>query len=365
MEQNKKTDKLLEVRDLQVSFFTPAGEVKAVNGISYDLNYNEVMGVVGESGSGKSVEAYSIIGLLQNPGKVIGGSITFEGQDVLAKTPAEMVNFRGSEVAMIFQNPMTCLNPVYTIGNQLVEALKAHDKNISKEDAQKRAMAMLEEVGINNVEKRMKQYPHELSGGMRQRVMIAMGLICHPKLLIADEPTTALDVTIQAQILELMKKLQKQNHMGIIFITHNLGVVAKIADYVNVMYAGKVVETGKAEDIFFDPRHPYTWGLLSSMPDLTGDKKERLYTIPGNPPNLANEVKGDAFAVRNPYALNIDFEEEPPMFEINEHHQAATWLLHPDAPKVEMPQTLKKRIEQLRREEKRYAETEGAYGTDE
>ena len=232
MEQNKKADKLLEVRDLQVSFFTPAGEVKAVNGISYDVNYNEVMGVVGESGSGKSVEAYSIIGLLQNPGKVIGGSITFEGQDVLAKTPAEMVNFRGNEVAMIFQNPMTCLNPVYTIGNQLVEALKAHDKNISKEEAQKRAMEMLEEVGINNVEKRMKQYPHELSGGMRQRVMIAMGLICHPKLLIADEPTTALDVTIQAQILELMKKLQKTNQMGIIFITHNLGVVAEICDKV-------------------------------------------------------------------------------------------------------------------------------------
>ena len=365
MEQENKTDKLLEVRDLQVSFFTPAGEVKAVNGISYDVNYDEVMGIVGESGSGKSVEAYSIIGLLQNPGKVVGGSITFEGQDMLSKTKDEMIAFRGKEVAMIFQNPMTCLNPVYTIGNQLVEALKAHDKSVSKEDAEKHAMKMLEEVGINNVEKRMKQYPHELSGGMRQRVMIAMGLICHPKLLIADEPTTALDVTIQAQILELMKKLQKQNHMGIIFITHNLGVVAKIADYVNVMYAGKVVETGKAEDIFFDPRHPYTWGLLSSMPDLTGDKKERLYTIPGNPPNLANEVKGDAFAVRNPYALNIDFEEEPPMFEINEHHQAATWLLHPDAPKVEMPQTLKKRIEQLRREEKRYAETEGAYGTDE
>ena len=210
MEQENKTDKLLEVRDLQVSFFTPAGEVKAVNGISYDVNYDEVMGIVGESGSGKSVEAYSIIGLLQNPGKVVGGSITFEGQDMLSKTKDEMIAFRGKEVAMIFQNPMTCLNPVYTIGNQLVEALKAHDKSVSKEDAEKHAMKMLEEVGINNVEKRMKQYPHELSGGMRQRVMIAMGLICHPKLLIADEPTTALDVTIQAQILELMKKLQKQ-----------------------------------------------------------------------------------------------------------------------------------------------------------
>ena len=298
MEQNKKADKLLEVRDLQVSFFTPAGEVKAVNGISYDVNYNEVMGVVGESGSGKSVEAYSIIGLLQNPGKVIGGSITFEGQDVLAKTPAEMVNFRGNEVAMIFQNPMTCLNPVYTIGNQLVEALKAHDKNISKEEAQKRAMEMLEEVGINNVEKRMKQYPHELSGGMRQRVMIAMGLICHPKLLIADEPTTALDVTVQAQILELMKKLQKTNQMGIIFITHNLGVVAEICDKVSVMYAGKMVEQGPVDDIFYAPGHPYTRGLLRSMPRVDAESYERLIPIEGTPVDMLNPPEGCPFAPR-------------------------------------------------------------------
>ena len=203
-ETKNENQKLLEVKDLHVSFFTPAGEVKAVSGISYDLNYGEVMGVVGESGSGKSVEAYSIMGLLQSPGKVIGGSITFEGQDVLKFSKDEMTSFRGSKVAMIFQNPMTCLNPVYTIGNQLVEALRAHDKSISKADAEKQAMKMMELVGINNVEKRMKQYPHEFSGGMRQRVMIAMGLICHPQLLIADEPTTALDVTIQAQILELM-----------------------------------------------------------------------------------------------------------------------------------------------------------------
>lgn len=206
MEENK----LLEVKDLKISFFTPAGEVKAVGGISYDLNYGEVMGIVGESGSGKSQEAYSIMGLLQSPGKVVGGSITFEGKDVLAMTKEEMTSFRGKDVAMIFQNPMTCLNPVYTIGNQLIEALRAHDKTVTKEEAAKRAMEMLELVGINNVEKRMKQYPHEFSGGMRQRVMIAMGLICHPKLLIADEPTTALDVTIQAQILELMKSLQKR-----------------------------------------------------------------------------------------------------------------------------------------------------------
>ena len=280
MEQNEKSGKLLEVKDLRVSFFTPAGEVKAVSGISYDLDYDEVMGIVGESGSGKSQEAYSIIGLLQSPGKVIGGSITFEGRDVLAFSKKEMASFRGSEVAMIFQNPMTCLNPVYTVGNQLIEALRAHDKKISKADAAKRAMEMLELVGINNVAKRMKQYPHEFSGGMRQRVMIAMGLICHPKLLIADEPTTALDVTIQAQILELMKELQKKTHMGIIFITHNLGVVAEICDKVSVMYAGKIVEQGPVDDIFYKPGHPYTVGLLLERELI--EEAGRL-SVPGRP----------------------------------------------------------------------------------
>lgn len=325
MEQNKKADKLLEVRDLQVSFFTPAGEVKAVNGISYDVNYNEVMGVVGESGSGKSVEAYSIIGLLQNPGKVIGGSITFEGQDVLAKTPAEMVNFRGNEVAMIFQNPMTCLNPVYTIGNQLVEALKAHDKNISKEEAQKRAMEMLEEVGINNVEKRMKQYPHELSGGMRQRVMIAMGLICHPKLLIADEPTTALDVTIQAQILELMQSLQKKLGMAIIMVTHDLGVIADMCDEIIVMYGGRVCERGTAEDIFYRPAHEYTKGLLKSIPSV--DRMgEKLIPIPGTPINLLNMPKGCAFCPRCENAMKICIEEIPPEIQMPDGHFASCWM---------------------------------------
>ncbi|MEG1072834.1 MAG: ABC transporter ATP-binding protein, partial [Oscillospiraceae bacterium] len=257
---------LLEVKDLHVSFFTPAGEVKAVGGIDYELKHGEVMGIVGESGSGKSVEAYSIIGLLQSPGKVTGGTITFNGEDVLSKNKDEMTAFRGSKVAMIFQNPMTCLNPVYTIGNQLMEALRAHRKDIKKDAAAKRAIEMLELVGINNADKRMKQYPHELSGGMRQRVMIAMGLICDPELLIADEPTTALDVTIQAQILELMKALQKKTKMGIVFITHNLGVVAEICDRVSVMYAGKIVEQGPVNDIFYKPAHPYTLGLLRSMP---------------------------------------------------------------------------------------------------
>ena len=326
MEKEKKTGKLLEVRDLQVSFFTPAGEVKAVSGISYDVNYDEVMGIVGESGSGKSVEAYSIIGLLQSPGKVIGGSITLEGEDVLAKTPAEMVEFRGNQVAMIFQNPMTCLNPVYTIGNQLVEALKAHKKDVSKEEAEKRAIEMLEQVGINNAEKRMKQYPHELSGGMRQRVMIAMGLICHPKLLIADEPTTALDVTIQAQILELMKEIQKKNHMGVIFITHNLGVVAEICDKVCVMYAGKMVEQGPVNEIFYNPGHPYTMGLLRSMPRVDAESYERLIPIEGNPVDMLNPPEGCPFAPRCEHAMKICLQKVPPYVELGENHRSACWL---------------------------------------
>ena len=330
MSEDKK-QKLLEVKNLHVSFFTPAGEVKAVNGISYDVDYDEVMGIVGESGSGKSVEAYSIIGLLQSPGKVMEGSITLEGEDMLAKTSSEMVDYRGSQVAMIFQNPMTCLNPVYTIGNQLTEALRAHDKSISKEDADKRAMEMLEQVGINNVEKRMKQYPHELSGGMRQRVMIAMGLICHPKLLIADEPTTALDVTIQAQILELMKELQKKNHMGIIFITHNLGVVAEVCDKVSVMYAGKMVEQGPVDEIFYEPGHPYTMGLLRSMPRVDAESYERLIPIEGSPVDMLNPPEGCPFAPRCEHAMTVCLQKMPPYVELGDNHRAACWLRVQDA----------------------------------
>ena len=330
-EDNNKKQKLLEVKNLHVSFFTPAGEVKAVNGISYDVDYDEVMGIVGESGSGKSVEAYSIIGLLQSPGKVMEGSITLEGEDMLAKSPSEMIDYRGSRVAMIFQNPMTCLNPVYTIGNQLTEALCAHDKSISKEEADKRAMEMLEQVGINNVEKRMKQYPHELSGGMRQRVMIAMGLICHPKLLIADEPTTALDVTIQAQILELMKELQKKNHMGIIFITHNLGVVAEVCDKVSVMYAGKMVEQGPVDDIFYQPGHPYTMGLLRSMPRVDAESYERLIPIEGTPVDMLNPPEGCPFAPRCEHAMKVCLQKMPPYVELGDNHRAACWLRVQDA----------------------------------
>jgi oligopeptide transport system ATP-binding protein len=323
---NQTEHKLLEVKDLRVSFFTPAGEVKAVGGISYELGYDEVMGIVGESGSGKSVEAYSIMGLLQSPGKVVGGSITFEGEDVLSYSKEQMADFRGNKVAMIFQNPMTCLNPVYTVGNQLVEALKAHDKSISKADAEKRAMEMLTLVGINNVQKRMHQYPHEFSGGMRQRVMIAMGLICHPKLLIADEPTTALDVTIQAQILELMKELQKKTHMGIIFITHNLGVVAEICDKVSVMYAGRMVEQGPVDDIFYRPGHPYTVGLLRSMPRVDAQRYERLIPIEGTPVDMLNPPEGCPFAPRCEHTMKICLEKMPPYVELGEGHRSACWL---------------------------------------
>ena len=321
-----ENDKLIEVKDLQVSFFTPAGEVKAVDGISYTLGYNEVMGVVGESGSGKSVEAYSIIGLLQSPGKVVGGSITFEGEDLLAYTPEQMRQFRGNKVSMIFQNPMTCLNPVYTIGNQLMEALTCHDKNISAQDARARAIEMLELVGINNAEKRIDQYPHEFSGGMRQRAMIAMALICKPRLLIADEPTTALDVTIQAQILELMKKLQQEEHTSIIFITHNLGVVAEICDRVSVMYAGKIVEQGKVNDIFYNPLHPYTRGLLASMPRLDSDGHERLIPIEGTPIDLLNPPKGCNFAPRCKDCRKICLRQKPPFADFGDGHTSACWL---------------------------------------
>ena len=327
--------KLIEVTDLKVSFFTPAGEVKAVDGISYSLGYDEVMGVVGESGSGKSVEAYSIIGLLQSPGRVTGGSITFEGEDLLAYTPEQMRQFRGNHVSMIFQNPMTCLNPVYTIGNQLTEALTCHDKSISKQEARARAIEMLELVGINNAEKRMEQYPHEFSGGMRQRAMIAMALICKPKLLIADEPTTALDVTIQAQILELMKSLQREEHTSIIFITHNLGVVAEICDRVSVMYAGKIVEQGSVRDIFYNTKHPYTRGLLASMPRLDENEHERLIPIEGTPIDLLNPPKGCNFAPRCKDCRKICLRQKPPYADFGDGHVSACWLHFMDSLKRE------------------------------
>lgn len=317
---------LLEVKDLRVSFFTPVGEVKAVNGISYELNNGEVMGIVGESGSGKSVEAYSIMGLLQPPGKVVGGSITFEGQDVLALSKKERREFRGTQVSMIFQNPMTCLNPVYTIGKQLSEALLVH-KKMKKEEALEQVKEILTLVGITNVDQRVNQYPHELSGGMRQRVMIAMGLICKPKVLIADEPTTALDVTIQAQILELMKDIQKKTGMAIIFITHNLGVVAEICDKVCVMYAGHIVEKAEVRELFYNPCHPYTRGLLRSMPRVDADSYERLIPIAGTPVDMLDLPKGCPFAPRCENCMKICCHSEPPVRTMGEGHEASCWLL--------------------------------------
>ena len=257
-------------------------------------------------------------------------------------------HINGRRMAMVFQDPMTSLDPTMTIGKQIMEGMIWHYK-IDKKDAWNRAVKLLEEVGIEDAEKRMKQYPHQLSGGMRQRIVIAIALSCNPDLLICDEPTTALDVNIQAKILELIKKIQKERNIAVIYITHDLGVVAKVADYVNVMYAGKIVEVGNINEIFYDPRHPYTWGLLSAMPDLDTDEP-RLYTIPGSPPNLLHEKEGDAFAPRNAYALEIDDKKEPPMFKITETHSAATWLLDPRAPKVEMPKELKARIDRMKKE---------------
>ena len=350
------SEKILDIKDERLSFFTPAGEVKALNGVSFTMNQGDVLGVVGESGSGKSVTAYSVMGLTAYPGKLVGGKVWFNGHEIENMKEKDFRKIRGNEVSIIFQDPMTSLNPVYTIGNQIVEVIRLHtDKN--KADAWARAKELLELVGINEPEKRLKQYPHELSGGMRQRVMIAIALACEPKLLIADEPTTALDVTIQAKILELIRRIQKERGISVIYITHDLGVVAKVADYVDVMYAGKIVETGTIDEIFYDPKHPYTWGLLSAMPDLdTAD--DRLYTIPGSPPNLPHEKPGDAFAPRNRFALNIDDEIDPPMFKISDTHYAATWLLDPRAPKVEMPPELKERIARMKAEAKKIEEAE-------
>ena len=332
---------LLQVKNLHTSFFTDAGEVKAVNGISYNLEAGKVLGIVGESGSGKSVSAYSVMRILTDTGRVTEGEVLFKGENILNYTPQQMQKFRGSRISMIFQDPMTCLNPTFTIGSQLKEAIRIHTDR-TKEEIEARAVEMLQLVGVNEPERRLKQYPHEHSGGMRQRVMIAMALACEPDILIADEPTTALDVTIQAQILELMQSLQKKMGMAIIMITHDLGVIADMCDEIIVMYGGKVCERGTADEIFFEPKHPYTWALLSSIPDV--DSKEKLESIPGTPPDMIHPPKGDAFAERSKYAMNIDFEEEPPYYKLSDTHYAATWLLDERAPKVEMPKIVSERI---------------------
>ncbi|KOS62595.1 ABC transporter ATP-binding protein [Lysinibacillus agricola] len=336
---------ILEVKDLKINFKTYAGLVRAVRGVNFDLKEGETLAIVGESGSGKSVTSNALMKLIpQPPGIYESGQILFNGRDLVPLSDKEMSKIRGNEIAMIFQDPMTSLNPTMKVGRQITEVILQH-KKVSKADAKKRAIELLTQVGIPFPEKRYNQYPHEFSGGMRQRVVIAIALAADPKLLIADEPTTALDVTIQAQILELMKEIQKNSKTSIIFITHDLGVVANVADRVAVMYAGQIVEYGTVNDIFYNPKHPYTWGLLGSMPDLDNDTDELLRTIPGSPPDLTNPPKGDAFAARNEFAMAIDYEQEPPMFQVSETHFAKTWLLHPDAPKIPLPDAVAKRIE--------------------
>ena len=339
-------EKKLEVKNLQVSFRTQGGIVKAVRDISFDLYKGETLAIVGESGSGKSVFTKTFTGMLETNGTISNGTVMFEGQDLTQlKTDKDWEGIRGAKISTVFQDPMTSLNPVRTIGYQISEVIMKHQGK-NKKEAKELAIKLMEEVGIANAANRYDEYPFQYSGGMRQRIVIAIALACRPKILICDEPTTALDVTIQAQILKLIKDLQKEYGYTTVYITHDLGVVANVADRVAVMYAGQIVEIGKAEEVFYTPKHPYTWALLSSLPQL-GIKGEELYAITGTPPSLYDKVIGDAFAPRNPYAMQIDFEEEPPMFKISETHYAKTWLLDPRAPKAEPPKAIRNLHERL------------------
>ncbi len=336
-------EKLLEVKDLHTSFFTPAGEVKAVNGVSFSLEKGKVLGIVGESGSGKSVTAYSILQILANPGKIVSGSIKLDGEELVGASKQKMSTIRGNKISIIFQDPMTSLNPVYTIGNQLMEAIMLHTKR-NKAEARARAIEMLELVGVNEPEKRIKQYPHEFSGGMRQRVMIAMALACEPDILIADEPTTALDVTIQAQILDLMKDLQKKLGMAIIMITHDLGVVAEMCDEIIVMYAGEVCERGTADEVFYNPKHEYTRGLLRSIPKVD-DNDERLIPIGGHPVDLLNMPDGCPFAPRCDRAMKVCLAHKAKEILINNDHASACWYNLKDA--IEAGTLTKEQVEEM------------------
>lgn len=324
--EKTKNDVLLNVDELEVSFFTHAGEVKAVRKVSYDLKYGEAMGIVGESGSGKSVSSYALMGIIPEPGKIISGNINFEDKNITSLSESEMLKLRGKDVGMVFQDPMTSLNPVFTVGSQIDESLKKHT-NLDKKQRKERIIELFELVGINQPEKRLNQYPHEFSGGMRQRVVIAMALACNPKLLIADEPTTALDVTIQAQIIELLKELKEKISMSIIFITHDLGVISEICDKVAVMYAGNIIERGSIDDIFYNPKHPYTLGLLKSIPKINNDDHERLIPIEGNPVDLINPPKGCSFAPRCEKCMQVCMENVPPVYTIDENHEVSCWLL--------------------------------------
>ena len=337
---------ILSAKDIEITFSMRGKFLKPIRKCSLDLYEGETLAIVGESGSGKSVFTKSFIGMLDNNGSITGGSITFEGVDIAKYTKeADWLKIRGKKIAMVFQDPMTSLNPLKVIGEQIREVIELH-QGIKGEESKQMAIEMLEKVGITDAN-RYNQYPHQFSGGMRQRVVIAIAAACFPKILICDEPTTALDVTIQAQILDLIRNLQKEMGMTVIYITHDLGVVANVADRVAVMYAGEIVEVGNAEEIFYDARHPYTWALLSSLPQL-GVKGEPLSTIEGTPPNLYQEIKGDAFAPRNRHALKIDFIENPPYFDVSPTHKAKTWLLDPRAPEFETPRAIQKLREKLK-----------------
>ncbi|MBS4456688.1 ABC transporter ATP-binding protein [Tuanshanicoccus lijuaniae] len=345
------SETILTVKDLHVHFKTFAGEVQAIRGVNFELKKGETLAIVGESGSGKTVTTRSIMGLLGKNAAIKAGEIIFNGENLLQFSERQMRDIRGTQIAMIFQDPMTSLNPTLTIGQQIMEVL-TKQRGMSRSEAIDETIELLTLCGIREPEARLKQYPHQFSGGQRQRIVIAIALAGDPEILIADEPTTALDVTIQAQIIELLQDIQRVKGMSIIFITHDLGVVANVADRVAVMYAGKFVEIGSVDDIYYHPQHPYTWGLLSAMP--TPNQKGKLYAIPGTPPDLLNPPKGDAFALRNEYALAIDFEMQPPMFEVAPGHYAATWLLHPDAPTVAPPQSILDRYQYFETKQKPY-----------
>lgn len=326
--------KILEVKNLRTTFFTHVGEVQAVRGISFDLEEGDILGIVGESGSGKSVTSLSIMGLVDDPGRITEGEILFESIDLSKLTNEEMAEYRGNEISMIFQDPMTSINPVFSIGNQMIEVIMRHTK-MTKEEARQRAIELLKMVGIPEPEVRIKNYPHQFSGGMRQRVMIAMAISCNPKLLIADEPTTALDVTIQAQILELMRSLKDKINSSVILITHDLGVIAEICNKVIVMYGGMIMEKSDIYSLYEKPQHPYTRGLLQSVPkNVTGTKK-RLIPIEGTPPDLLSPPKGCPFSPRCPHAMEICLKEASPLYRISDTQEASCWLHHPDAPVVE------------------------------
>ena len=337
---NENREVVLSVKDLVVKFNLRGQVLTALRGITMDLYKGESLAIVGESGSGKSVFCKNFMGLLDNNGWIDNGTIEYGGMDLAKfKGDKDWIKIRGKRIAMVFQDPMTSLNPLKTVGKQIEEAFTLHNK-VSKDEAKKRTLELLADVGIPEPERRYKQYPHEFSGGMRQRVVIAIAMACVPEILICDEPTTALDVTIQAQILDLLRKLQAKYGLTVIYITHDLGVVANVADRIAVMYAGDIVEIGNCDEVFYDPKHPYTWALLSSLPQL-GIKGEDLYAIKGTPPNLFQTIKGDAFAPRNPQALKIDFVARPPYFDVSPTHKARTWLLDPRSPKIDPPAIIK------------------------